>query len=222
MENRPNPVYTEQGNLFPSRPAPGWNERTVGMEPLLSGDFLESMGAALRGFSPDPRRRHDPFALAVLEEALAAAVEGNYGIGACLVRKETGEVVMRGRHRVFQPFFRKDLHAEIDVLTRYGKAAGEAGSAMDRLVLFSSIEPCPMCLGRIVSSGVGAAFYLASDSESRMAYLRERRPAVWKGIAGGGAYGKADCSPLLPELALGIFLFSTGKLDGWRQGKSIG
>jgi cytosine deaminase len=182
------------------------------------GDSLESIGAALRGITPDPRRRHDPFALVVLEEALAAAGEGNYGIGACLVLKETGEVVLRGRNRVFKPFHRKDRHAEIDVLTEYGKTGRGAGPAMNRLVLFSSIEPCPMCLGRIAASGVGEVFYLASDSESRMAYLRERRPGVWKEIAGGGRYGPADCSPALSRLALEIFLISTRELDGWRNG----
>lgn len=190
------------------------------MEFFSPGDSLESIGAALKDFTPDPRHPHDPFALVVLEEALAAAAEGNYGIGACLVLRETREVILRGRNRVFKPFYRKDLHAEIDVLTRYGKTAGGTAPDMNRLVLFSSIEPCPMCLGRIAASGVMEIFYLASDSESRIPYLRERRPGVWKRITGGRGYGRADCSPVLSEAALAVFLLSSGDLDGWPNGRA--
>jgi len=94
----------------------------------------------------------------VLEEALAAAREGIFGIGACLVRKETVEVILRGQKKAYKPYFRSDLHAEMDVLTKHEASIKGSGPEMDGLILFSSIEPCPMCLTRIITSGIQVAY----------------------------------------------------------------
>ena len=80
--------------------------------------LLDELEKRVDYFNPDPEYRDDQFALITLKEAITAAREGNYGIGACLAR-ESGEIVQRGHNRVFVPYFRSDLHAEMDVLTRY-------------------------------------------------------------------------------------------------------
>jgi len=83
---------------------------------------LQEIQAAMEAFSP--QKPDDRFALITLQEALAAAREGNFGYGACLVNESTGEVVERGHNRVFYPYFRSDLHAEMDLLDKYGKRTG--------------------------------------------------------------------------------------------------
>ncbi len=46
---------------------------------------LEEMGRRIKEFTPDPRYPHDPYVIIAIEEALAAARDGNFGVGACLV-----------------------------------------------------------------------------------------------------------------------------------------
>jgi len=91
-------------------------------EMARNNSSLEEIQAAIDGFSP--KMPGDSFALITLQEALTAAREGNFGFGACLVNESTGEVVERGHNRVFYPYFRSDLHAEMDLLDKYGKRTG--------------------------------------------------------------------------------------------------
>jgi hypothetical protein len=86
---------------------------------------LEAEVAALR---PDSRYPHDPFILVTLQEAMAAKREGSGGVGACLAHEGSGGIVARGRNRQYVPYWRSDLHAEMDVLT-----AGRTGSISSRV-----------------------------------------------------------------------------------------
>lgn len=63
-------------------------------------------------------RRHDSYVVVCIEEAIAAAEEGNIGVGAVIVGPD-GEIIQRGRNRVFLPHFRSDLHAEMDAMNRF-------------------------------------------------------------------------------------------------------
>lgn len=99
--------------------------------------------------------------------------------------EDAAKVIHRGRNKVFKPYFRSDLHAEMDVLTKYEKSAKSPGPDMDGLILFSSIEPCPMCLTRIITSGIKEAYHLAPDPDSGMVSLGDKLPPVWQGIAEG-------------------------------------
>jgi len=68
----------------------------------------------------------------------------------------------------------------MDVLTRYEESIKGSGPDMDGLILFSSIEPCPMCLARIITSGIKEAYYLAPDPDSGMVGLRDKLTPVWR------------------------------------------
>ena len=65
-----------------------------------------------------PEHPDDPFVVVCLREAIAGSREGSGGIGACVVRETTGEIVERGHNRQYSPHFRSDLHAEMDLLNR--------------------------------------------------------------------------------------------------------
>lgn len=84
-----------------------------------STNSLEKLEERIISFSHSPKYRDDKAAVIALKEAVAAAREGNYGIGSCLIHEATGTVRQRGHNRVFKPYFRSDLHAEMDTLTRY-------------------------------------------------------------------------------------------------------
>jgi len=181
-------------------------------EDKTTSALLDELENRVDYFNPDPEYRDDQFALITLKEAIAAAREGNYGIGACLAR-ENGEIVQRGHNRVFVPYFRSDLHAEMDVLTRYEERIKAQRSEVEGLVLYTSVEPCPMCLARIITSGVKKVYYLAPDPNGGMVHKFKDLPPIWLKIAEGREYASAQCSPELKEIASQVFHYSVTVLD---------
>jgi tRNA(adenine34) deaminase len=180
--------------------------RTIGFVEL---DEIEKL---INGYTPDPRFPDDPFVKATLLEALAGSREGNGGIGACLVREATGEIVERGHNRQFEPYMRSDLHAEMDLLTRYEDRVkgvrmkgAEDPRKMKGLVLYSSVEPCPMCLTRIINTGLKKAFFAAPDPKGGMVQRFKDLPPFWQGLAAGNVYDRANCFPELSALAARLF-----------------
>jgi len=174
-------------------------------EPSISLGTLEEK---ILSFKPDPKYRDDKAGLVALQEALAAVKEGNHGIGACLIREKTGEIVQRGHNRILQPYYRSDLHAEMDTLTGYEQRVKAQSQKVAGLVLYVSLEPCPMCLTRIIISGVQKVYYLAPDPERGMVYLFKNLPPAWQEIAKGRTYELAQCSPEMKDLANVIFKYS--------------
>jgi tRNA(Arg) A34 adenosine deaminase TadA len=83
-----------------------------------------------------------------LAEAAVAAAAGERPIGAVVV--VAGEVVSRGRSR--QNELRSQLaHAELEALQNGGEAVWER---YREAVLFTTVEPCPLCLGAAVMADV--------------------------------------------------------------------
>jgi tRNA(adenine34) deaminase len=176
---------------------------------------LDSVEKAVFSFAPDPHYPHDPFILVTLKEAITAKREkSGGGVGACLVRESTGEIVARGRNRQYAPYFRSDMHAKMDLISQYEDRMRVVRSRdtrsynprrMDGLVLYSSVEPCPMCLARIINSGLKKAFYVAPDSQGGMVHRINDLPPFWRDGALGRTYAEASCSPALKELASRLF-----------------
>ncbi len=169
---------------------------------------LKTLEKRISSFKPDPKYRDDKAGLVALQEALAAVKEGNHGVGGCLIREKTGEIVQRGHNRVYQPYYQSELHAEMDTLTRYENRVKAKSSKMEGLVLYVSLEPCPMCLTRIIISGVQKVYYLAPDPDRGMVCLFKKLPPAWQKIAEGRTYEPAQCSPEMKTLANEIFKYS--------------
>ncbi|MGA7828787.1 MAG: deaminase [Geobacteraceae bacterium] len=178
---------------------------------------LGSVEKRINNYVPDPHYPDDAFVLVTVREGLLGGKERNGGIGACLVRKATGEIIERGHNRQYEPYFRSDLHAEMDLLDRYEKRVRMTRSKdpndptfrnprnMEGLVLYTSVEPCPMCLGRIINAGVQEVYYAAPDIEGGMARRFKDLPPSWKAMARGMVIGPARCSPELQEISLDLF-----------------
>lgn len=187
---------------------------------------LDEIEKRVNAYVPDIRFPDDPFILATLREAVAAVREGNGGIGACLVREATGEIVERGHNRQFEPHFRSDLHAEMDLITRYeervrasrggarGMPTGEQRK-ISGLVLYTSVEPCPMCLSRIVNLGIKKIYWAAADPEGGMGLKVRDLPPFWRNRASGQLFESARCSVELKQLAGRLFQHPMAQ----RQGK---
>lgn len=92
-----------------------------------------------------------------LAEAEAAGRAGERPIGAALVLG--GQVVSRGRSR--QNELRSQLaHAELEALQRGGDPLWERYL---EAVLFTTVEPCPLCLGAVVMADVPHVVYALHD-----------------------------------------------------------
>jgi tRNA(Arg) A34 adenosine deaminase TadA len=153
-----------------------------------------------------------PLGILACKEALAAAATGNYGVGAVLVDPQ-GTVVERGRNSVFFPRFRSDLHAEMVVLNAFE----EQNPAVDNMrdyTLMCSLEPCPMCLARLLIAGVQTVKFLAYDELAGMVNQRDQFPRAWQRLWQRQDFVQAEVSDSLRQLALDVFLLN---LEACRQ-----
>jgi tRNA(adenine34) deaminase len=92
---------------------------------------------------------HERFMRMALDEAARGKGEGNIAVGSVITQGDT--VMARGRNLVASTF---DLTAHAETV-----ALREAGRALQRVdftgcVLYTTFEPCPMCCGAILASGI--------------------------------------------------------------------
>ncbi|AZI41558.1 nucleoside deaminase [Deinococcus psychrotolerans] len=103
----------------------------------------------------------------VMQEAWEAYLHGSYPIGACVV-DENGIVLTSGRNRLGEERRVDQLisghrlaHAEINALLSLPEMSSQASR---RLMLISSVEPCPMCLGAMRMQRINTLAYAAADA----------------------------------------------------------
>ncbi|MDD2389995.1 MAG: nucleoside deaminase [Desulfobacterales bacterium] len=177
---------------------------------------LDDIQARIDAFKPDPEHKDDIYGLIAVRDAITSLREGSGGIGACLINEKTGEVIARGRNRQYVPYFRSDLHAEMDLLDRYedwmrkkgGSDSAENPRNCENLVLISSVEPCPMCLTRIINSGIKKMYYITPDESGGMVSRIDKLPPFWKDRAENCDYRPAQCSPEIQQIARDLFDYS--------------
>ena len=150
--------------------------------------------------------------LVACAEALAAARSGNYGVGAVLVDR-TETILERGRNTVFFPRFRSDLHAEMVAMNAFEERYPEIDN-MRGYTLICSLEPCPMCLARLLMAGVQTVKFLAYDELGGMVNLKHHLPGAWKRLWERQDFVEADVSPSLKRFALDVFSLN---LESCRQ-----
>jgi tRNA(Arg) A34 adenosine deaminase TadA len=169
-------------------------------------DAVDELEQKIKNFSPDPEHKHDRYVLASIQEAIEAAKEGNFGVGAVIVDPD-GEIKMGGHNHVFTPHFRSDIHAEMDAMNKFEDKFTEVAS-MRNYILVTSLEPCPMCLTRLITSGIGQVYHAAPDVETGMVSRLRQLSPVWVDLAESQIFEQADCSPQLIDIALQIFLIT--------------
>jgi tRNA(Arg) A34 adenosine deaminase TadA len=165
--------------------------------------------AMLEGYVPDEAYVDDDFALVTCALALQAVAEGNGGIG-CVLVDAAGRTIACEHNRVFYPYFRSDLHGEMSTMDRFEDMRLEVPPG--DLTLYSSLEPCPMCLVRLVTAGIGKVLYLARDELWGMTEDRDKLPPTWKDLSEGKVFGTADCSPELLDASSQIFNINIDEL----------
>jgi tRNA(Arg) A34 adenosine deaminase TadA len=174
---------------------------------------LQDLEARLTSLAAEsPHHPDQDLGIIACWEALAAAQAGNYGVGAVLVAPDS-TIVAQGRNAVFFPGFRSDLHAEMVVMNAF-EARHPTLETMRGYTLLCSLEPCVMCLARLLTAGVQTVKFLAYDELGGMVQHMHRLPLAWQRLGQRQQFVEADVSPSLRQFALAVFLLN---LDACRQ-----
>jgi tRNA(adenine34) deaminase len=115
--------------------------------------------AAASNESPIPRDKDEHYMRLALRHAQHSFREKEVPIGAVIV-DVNGEILATSRNRVET---KKDVtaHAEIDCLRKAAELKGNW--RLSGCTLYSTLEPCPMCMGAIQASRISRVVYAAPD-----------------------------------------------------------
>lgn len=197
-------------------PLANCNETPENQKKQTRLEKITALERRIQDYQINTAYRDDAYGLAVIKAGLESLKEGSGGIGACLVDSTTGEVIEYGRNRQTSGYFRSDLHGEMDLLNRYENRMKKSTNAQAQenprecknLVLVSSMEPCPMCLTRIINAGIKTVLYVTEDKEGGMVTRMNDLPPFWREFAADREFRKADCSPELQQISHDMFHFS--------------
>ncbi len=124
--------------------------------------WLEEYTRLNRVFNSDEEKM-----LLAIEIARKSIENGGGPFGAVITNAKTGEVISAGANLVVRDNL-SILHAEIVAIMMAQKRVGSYSLAkLGEFELFSSSEPCAMCLGAILWSGVKKVVWGASSKTAR-------------------------------------------------------
>jgi cytosine deaminase len=165
----------------------------------------------LAAYDFDARYPDDDYAWLTSVLALKAVNAGNFGIG-CVLIDGNGNIVARGHNEVFHPYFRSDRHAEMVVMDEFEDTHHKTAS-MDGYTLYTSLESCPMCLARLITSGIDRVLHVAPDKDAGMAHKMRDLPPIWIDLAKERIFKQAKCTQKIIEAAFQIFLLNSNVLN---------
>lgn len=96
---------------------------------------------------------------AAIQLAREAKDAGNLPIGAVITLD--GEIVARGKNSIWAPRLSPGRHAEIEALQAVPPGLWERASEM---TLYTTLEPCLMCLGTILIHRIGRVVFGCHDN----------------------------------------------------------
>ena len=153
---------------------------------------------------------HEPFMRQALELAEQALKRDEFPVGCLLVHK--GDVIASGRRTGTNKTIPSEIeHAEIIALRNLEKMA----DPVDRkeITLYSTLEPCLMCFGAILISGIGTVVYAYEDAMGGgTACDRSTLPPLYS------CNGVTIVAGILRKESLRLFqrYFSNPRIDYWR------
>ena len=165
----------------------------------------------LASYEPNAALKDDFWALETCKLALTAVKLGNFGVGSLIVDPD-GKIVATGHNQVFYPYFRSDRHGEMVVMNQFEEQYPNITS-MKGYKLYTSLESCPMCMARLITSGCETVIHVADDLPGGMVHLREHLPPVWLELAQNQQFRSAKCDPEIREAAKSIVMLNIEQLN---------
>jgi tRNA(adenine34) deaminase len=93
-----------------------------------------------------------------IEIAHKAEKDGNLPVGSVITFRD--EILSEGPSRVYQPRYDLTRHSEMEAIralpVEYWKKSAD-------LIIYTTLEPCMMCVGAILLFGIGKVVYGAGD-----------------------------------------------------------
>jgi cytosine deaminase len=159
----------------------------------------------LNEFVPSTDLKDETASIRACQLAIHAVELGTYGVGAVLL-DDKGEVLVEGHNEVFVNDFRSDLHAEMVVINKF-ETSYQGSHNPDSCTLVTSLEPCPMCMTRLIFAGIGTILHVSEDPMGGMVQRKASLPPIFQGItkALSQVWGLAECSESLREAAFQIW-----------------
>jgi len=118
----------------------------------------------------------EKFMREALNEAEVAGQAGEFPIGAVVVLDE--KIIGRGRAR-HQEFKNQIRHAELNAILN---AEESLFTEYKRAILFTTVEPCPMCLGAVVMADIPHIMFAKHDQIVHSKITIEANPYVRRHI----------------------------------------
>ena len=173
---------------------------------------MQDWNAYLAEFTP-AKLPDETSAIRACQLATQAAELGTYGVGAVLL-DGAGDIVAEGHNEVHTDRFRSDLHAEMVVINRF-ETAHQGCRHPGSFTLVTSLEPCPMCMTRLIFAGIGTILHVCADPVGGMVQHKTSLPPVFQQITAELAqvWGLAECSEALRQAAFQIWDQSRLELD---------
>jgi tRNA(Arg) A34 adenosine deaminase TadA len=103
---------------------------------------------------------HELFIRQAIELSLSAVKHGNHPFGACLVSKD-GQVLLTAENTVRTSHTDVTRHAELNLISMATQKFGR--NILEQCTLYTSCEPCLMCTGAFLWSGIQQLVYALSN-----------------------------------------------------------
>src|SRR3989344_2745144 len=171
---------------------------------------IGAIRAKFEQFVPNLEFPDEEKARRCVDLAITAAESGNFGAG-CVIVDPQGQIVADGRNNFFGTHFSSKDHAEMVAIDEFERKF--PNRSMRDCTLFTSLEPCLMCTGRVITAGTGKIRYVADDPLGGMARLIDTLPGEWPKLAAAQDWAKAECSPALQEMAWQAFTCNALELN---------
>ena len=134
-----------------------------------------------------------------IQLALEAENEGNLPIGSVITLD--GDIIAEGKNAIWVPQYNPNRHAEIEALRN---VPGDLWRSSRKMTLFTTLEPCLMCIGAILLHRIGCVIYGSSDHFGGASSVFGQMPVFFKEEASkmewiGPAYTDG-CDPLFKRV----------------------
>ncbi len=168
-------------------------------------------GHMLKNYKFDEKFKDDVPAWLTCILALKAVDCGNLGIGS-IVLDNKENLFSLGYNQVISPYYRSSGHAEMIAMDLFEEENKEIKN-MSKYKIYTSLESCPMCMTRLIVSGVKEIYHVSDDKKGGMVHLKENLSPIWIDLLKYQLFEKAKCSPKLEKTANEIFMLNRKKLD---------
>lgn len=130
-----------------------------------------------------------------VELALEAEKQGNLPVGALITLDN--EIIAEGASSLLIPYFDPKGHAEMNALDKVPISLWKRSREM---TCYTTLEPCCMCFGRLLLSGIGRIVFGSEDTEGGSSCLLPNLPKFYVNRH------KPDMTgPLMPEICDPLF-----------------